>query len=113
MRPINSKKDFPRISEDKSHDIKQIFIPADGDCLYTSIFVGYLLPAINNENDFKLRLRSLIGYARCLDAEPYALKKCIEDGMNNINWLKHPNFKEYITFFKRHMGLGDKTWGGT
>jgi hypothetical protein len=42
----------------------EILIPADGDCLFTTIFVGYLLPVVDNDEKFHERLKVL--FAGCL-----------------------------------------------
>jgi|JI7StandDraft_1071085.scaffolds.fasta_scaffold00714_2 hypothetical protein len=90
---------------------KEILIPADGNCLYTSVFLGFLLPAINNEVEFGLRLGVLIGE----NLNNYAdLLKTLKLGNNilNVDFLRSDYFKQLIIFFRKHMGLDNGLWGG-
>lgn len=86
----------------------QILIPADGDCLYTTVFVGYLLPVINDEGKFSERLIKLTGN----NSENDNLRKTLIDGCHNVEIFKEENFKKYILKFKIHMRLNDGKWAG-
>lgn len=86
----------------------QILIPADGDCLYTTVFIGYLLPVINNQEKFSERLFKLTGNKLKSDF----LRKKIIDGCHNVEIFKKKNFKKYILKFRIHMHLNDGKWGG-
>lgn len=93
----------------------EILIPADGDCLYTAIFVGYLLPTLNKRQEFIARLQNLIGNSTevlPMIRDAKNLNDCIIRGANSINEFIRPEFKAYIIAFRKYMQLDDKKWGG-
>jgi predicted acylesterase/phospholipase RssA/tetratricopeptide (TPR) repeat protein/ankyrin repeat protein len=54
---INKKLQVPQKKEDKW----EIDVPADNSCLFWAAALAYLLPVINNKNEFKARFISIFG----------------------------------------------------
>jgi hypothetical protein len=86
---------------------KEINIPADENCLYTTIFVGYLVPVLNNKALFSKRLKNLLGYS---SSNTENIRAHLFRDMRDPNELR--NFSLLIEEFKTHMGLQNSVWGG-
>lgn len=112
--PINSNSlnESFNNSEKESEviNIHEIMIPADGDCLYTSIFLGYLLLAIHDENEFNLRLFKLTEIIE--DDKRKKLREFIINNYDIPNKLNEDYFKEHVLFFKKRMRVDNNLWGG-
>lgn len=118
---VKMKGDFAAISEPVKIEISQkvarddleIPMPADGDCLFSTIFIGYLLPVVNSEVEFLKRLKCLIGDKGSNkflhESNVKNLMIIIRD--HNIKQLFHKGFKAYVLEFRSNMGLNNKKWG--
>jgi hypothetical protein len=93
----------------------EINIPADGNCLYTTIFLGYLLPVLKVEEEFSTRLNNLVGEISIEKTD--GLRKFLLDNNNiedaaQLRALSNPESQSLEERFKRHMDLQNKDWGG-
>jgi hypothetical protein len=89
----------------------EIYIPADGDCFYTSIFVGYLLPVLDDQPQFSERLTSLLGWD--LIGKEVLWQQMIDALKNqDTNYFRCSEFKNLINDFRAYMGLNNGLWAG-
>lgn len=94
-----------------TYDDNEILIPADGNCLYTSIFLGYLLPVIDDVRLFQVRLLELIGdKSDKVDCKVFS--EWLAKNFYKIDSLKNKKFKQLIGFFRDNMKLNNGNWGG-
>lgn len=89
---------------------KEILIPADGNCLYTSVFLGFLLPAVESSEEFKARLNKIKIGSNNHD-ELLNLLKSYSSRLE-IKYLSTTFFKNQINLFKENMGPNNGQWGG-
>ncbi len=94
--------------DNKEYPSGQILIYADGNCLYATVFLGYLLPVIDDKLQFFQRLEILIG--NIPDKEQFY--QFIRANIHNLEALKNDYFMEKIILFRINMGLDDGRWGG-
>jgi len=86
----------------------ELLVPADGDCLYTSIILGYLLPVVNDENKFQKRLEKLTGYNNSMISRLDFAQK-----VGSIDYLRSYIFKNLVTKFLKFVSIEQDKWGGS
>jgi|GEM_PF-5580560 len=92
-------------------NIAEINIAANGNCLYTSVFLGYLLPSLRESSKFAARLSTLVGSDKDSENLRRWLLKNIQDP-SELRSISTPNTNCWVEAFKTHMGLKGKVWGG-
>lgn len=108
-KPIGASNGGDELMESNIQE-KEIDIPADGKCLYTTVFVGYLIIVINDIPEFKKRLTQLIGNINENDIEE--IRITLYQGMKDVNYLKSNLIKNLVQEFKDEIGFSENTWGG-
>jgi hypothetical protein len=98
------------VSDSSELTYAEILIPADGDCLYSSVFLGYLQPTLDDSLQFSERIYRLIGQH---DREYEGLRTQLLSNLRNIPFLQSNFFKRWILLFRENMGLNDGRWGGS
>ena len=100
----------PSSTSNKVHPTQrgEILVPADGNCLYTSILLGYLVPVMNDPNAFEFRIRQLIGRGKNLSFSRHAFQQSFKDPA----YLRGSNFQDLVKPFLKHMQIRVGTWGG-
>ncbi|MDF3055079.1 MAG: hypothetical protein K0Q74_986, partial [Gammaproteobacteria bacterium] len=88
----------------------ELLIPADGDCLYTSAFVAYLLPVRINGAQFHMRLQKLLKINITESLAEIFREKFIRY-LGNVNFYRTPEFKKLIKKFKANINVHNQ-WGG-
>nr|MCH9769725.1 hypothetical protein [Gammaproteobacteria bacterium] len=108
----NDELTYSSEEDNKSEEeLTEYLVPADGNCLYTSIFLGYLCPVANDEDEFRNRFQCLFGnvyYNRSGRVlKSFLLRLLSEWSVQNIRKLK-----PVVQRFKKIMGMDYALWGG-
>ncbi len=97
----------------KPENIPVVCIPANGDCLYLCIVLGYLSAVLNNRTIFKERITKLTGVTGDkLEDLCLFLTNNIPNALKNIEVLKRPEFKGLVKMIREHHSFGNNLWGG-
>ena len=102
---MNSKRDqaAPLLSG-------QLLIPANGQCLYTTVIIGYLLPVKRELDKLTARIDQLFGMQPAYYINE--LSKNLENPTHYLPYLHSDAFSTLATAFMKRMQIKQGTWGG-
>jgi hypothetical protein len=103
--PSSAKKTKKEAEVNKN----ELLIPANGDCLFTSIFIGHLLPVINDFVQFKERFLKLTNQRSDNDIE--SCRNHLVKNFKNVSYLGG-EFNQLVKEFKRKLKVEENMWGG-
>jgi len=87
-----------------------LLVPANGNCLYTSVMLSLLLPAMQTQSEFEKIIELLTGKENLVKLDLNGFKA----NYTNMYYLRYdPYFQNLIQKFLSYMGIEEKTWGGS
>ena len=88
----------------------QFLIPANGNCLYATIIMGYLLPVRHETGKVHTRVTQLFGHQPASYLNP--LDQTLQNPTDYLSYLHSKDFAFLVTAFMSSMKINPGTWGG-
>ncbi len=88
----------------------QLLIPANGNCLYTTIIMGYLLPVRQEADKLNRRMAQLFGHPPAYHLN--RLDQTLQNPTHYLTYLHSKEFRVLVNAFMSRMQIKEGTWGG-
>ena len=110
MVPVHATSNPPTLKPNSVDPTQRgkVLIPADGNCLYTSVVLGYLMPVVENEKAFNERLDALLSYPL---PSPFKRDE-LQEKHTGCAYLRDWDFQDLVSSFLRNLRIKPNTWGG-
>ncbi|MEM9569659.1 MAG: ankyrin repeat domain-containing protein, partial [Bacteroidota bacterium] len=90
--------------------LDQLLIPANGQCLYTAVIIGYLLPVREAADEVTARIDQLFGLQPAYYLNE--LHQTLQNLTHYLTYLQSDAFGTLVTAFMTRMQIKKGTWGG-